>query len=428
MAVETNINEIDKQGKAEKVLSDYQVHTISIVGEGALGINLTKVKSTDKAFLKTEGGQALMAKVEKAKALEAEQATEQEAVEQIEAPVADVAEEAPVEQSEEVSEETEAVESVEEEKAVEANTETPEEVVEETEATEEQAEEVVEEEKVEEPVSEEATEEVVVKQTEESESESEEVEVAVEGEETEKAKAYTSDQLIQIQKDALDGVHGLVKKLQDAVPDADLWQITDLVYNAIWKVEDAIWAAEDSKWDEIYTEVYQEVNERVNKAKALKVQEAGDMESKLKALEAVDPELAVMMKAQIAESKAKTLEAETERKALIRAKALEQGAEQYKRIATEDNTTDNIVDAMIALETTNPEVHAVIAKALETASNVTMAGNLFRDVGTSEQAITLDPEEFVESKAKALVDKEGGNLAAARATVRQSEEYVALFG
>lgn len=422
--VETNILDIDIQGEGKKVLTDYQPHTISIVGEGALGMNLTKVKS-EKPFLETEGGAELMSKVNKAKALDAEQA-------EVEAVVAeDVAQDEPVEAVEAIEPETEAVEPVAEEVPAE-------DVVEPVKATEEVVEPEAEQEAEVEAEIEEPAEVAEPEVQPEPEVEPEpvaavepeaEIEVEAEGAEANKAKAYTADELIQAQKDALDGVNTLVKKIQSAIPDANLWQVTDLVYSALWKVEDAVHDAKDALWDEIYQEVYTEVNTRVNKAKALKIAEEGTPEQKLKAaLALVDPSIAELIQAEVETNKAKALEAETERKAVIRAKALETGATKFKRIATDENTTDMITDAMIQIEQIAPEQHAVIAKALSTASLITQAGELFPDVGSASSLQIMDEHEYVETKAKALVDIEGGNLAAARATIRQTEDYRVNYG
>lgn len=417
MAVETDIEDIDIQGEGKKVLTDYQVHTISIVGEGALGINLTKVKSKD-SFLETEGGAKLMAKVNKAKALDEAQAqTEEQPV-------------APVEAPEGTEVEGDAVEPVEPEVQTEEHTEAPEateepEKVEPVDPEVEKAPEAADEpEKVEEAEPEAEPEPV------DPEPEAEpELAVEEQGGETEKAKAFTVDELVQAQKDALDGVNELVRKLSDALPDADVWQISELVRDALWSVEDAKWSAANSLWDDIYAEVYEEVNTRVNKAKTLKVMEEGTEADKLKAaLSLLTPEMAAIVESEIESNKAKALEAEEARKATIRAKALEKGAETYKRIATEDNTTDMIVDAMIELEQSAPEQHKVIAKALETASLLTMAGNLFPDVGSSSPLQVQTEQDYLETKAKALVEAEGGNLAAARATIRQTEEFQTLYG
>jgi hypothetical protein len=201
-----------------------------------------------------------------------------------------------------------------------------------------------------------------------------------------------------------------------------------MVYSAINQVEDAQWSAADAMFDEIYSKTYDEVNSKVEKAKSLKVSESGSFDDKVKALELIDPAMAELVGAE----RAKSLKAEAERAEVIRSKQLAEGSELYKRIATEGNTTDQIVDAMIKLESESPKEYSVIAKALETASNITMAGDMFRDIGKSEAIASETSDEFVERKAKSLVDtkKEQGinaNLAACRATVRQSEEYAQKF-
>lgn len=426
MAITTKIEDIDVEGKCGKVLTDYQIHTISIVGEGALGINLTKVKSKN-AFLETEGGAKFMAKINKAKALDESEAA-QEPVVQPEAVVVESEAVEPVEPEVPAEELTEAPVVVAEEgvepEVVEPEAEPEVPAVEEAEVVEAEAEPEAE------PVAAEV-EEVVENPEPVLEEQEAATELVVEetGDETNKAKSFTTQELIQSQKDALDGVSALVQKISTSLPDADLWQVSELVRNALWAVEDAKWAAADSLWEDIYAEVHQEVSTRVNKAKALKIEQTGTQEDKLKsALALLDPEMSKLIQAEISTNKAKALEADTQRKATIRAKALEKGAVDYKRIATEDNSTDMITDAMIELETSAPEQHKVIAKALETASLLTMAGNLFPDVGSSAPLQVQTEHSYLESKAKALVDAEGGNLAAARATIRQSEEFITMYG
>lgn len=438
MAVETKIKTIDNQGEGKKVLTDYQPHTISIVGEGALGINLTKVKSKNEAFLETEGGAKLMAKVEKAKALDAQA----EAESQVEAEVTEAVE-APVTEPEATKEDNAAVTADEPENKAEEATEAPE-AKDEGESAEPEAEDKTDEPK-DKPEGEKVGPEVKGEQEAEPEAEAaqeqkdsdkpdegepaNEVTVEEEGEATDKAKALTVDQLVQAQKDALDGIKDLFNKVKQELPDAEIWEVSDVIYSALYKVEDAAWTSKNSIWDEVWDEVFTEVSTRVNKAKSLKVETEGTKEDKIKsALGSLDPAMAKLIMAEMETNKAKALEAETARKAVIRAKALEQGAEKYKRIASEDNTTDMITDALMNLEIASPEDHKVIAKALETASLITMSGELFPDVGSSSSLQVETEEEYVTNKAKALVEKEGGNLAAARATVRGSEEFQTLYG
>lgn len=119
MTVESNIPIINREGSAERVLTDYQVHTISIVGQGALGINLTKLKGV--TLSETEEGKALKEKLDKAKSLDAaeavvEEVTTEEAVVEV-APVEEViVEEVAVEEVVEVA--VEAVAEQTEEEAV----------------------------------------------------------------------------------------------------------------------------------------------------------------------------------------------------------------------------------------------------------------------------------------------------------------------
>ncbi len=416
MTIETAILDIDNQGEGKKVLTQYEPHTISIVGVNALGVNINKVKSESSTtdFLETDKGKKLMSKIKKAKALDkAQKLTEEEqAALDAEQAKAEVKEEEKVEVDPKEAEEASVEEAEAEKDKVEADAP----------VVEEDAENASEEA----PVVEEEDAETVV----EAETPVEAEVVISEGEHGEKAKSYTSSEMITAQTDILKGVHALVEKIHKAIPDASLWEITDMVYSSIYKVEDAIWSAENSEWNDIYEEVSEEVSTRVNKAKALEVAKDGSLESKLKSLKAVDPVLAAMMQEQIDQgkvNKAKALEAEEEKNKVIRAKALEQGAIDFKRIATDDNTTDNIVDAMTSLAVSDAAVHTVIAKALATASAITMGGELFGDVGSSDNAIVLSEADYVQTRAKALVDTNGGELAAAKATVRQSEDYIALY-
>jgi hypothetical protein len=423
VTVKTAIIDIDNQGEGKTVLTKYEPHTIAIVGINALGVNINKVKSKSvDGFLKTDKGKELMSKVNKAKALDKEanpELTEEElkALEDSkdvegedkgaeDAPVIEPEAETPVVDT--VVDKGDETPSVDVTETPEGKTEAPvvDEVPEEKSSVEDEVAPVVDE--VEEPV----------------------IEVAEESEAVNKAKSFTSGEVIQAQKDALDGVHEIVQKIMKAMPDAEIWEVTDLVYSAIWRVEDAVYDAKNSLWDDIYNETFSKVTVAVNKAKALKVAEDGSLEMKLKALEKTDPSMAALLIAQMDENrvnKAKALEAENETKKVIRAKALEKGAVEYKRIATEGNTTEQIVDAMASIAISDTASHTVIAKALATASAITMGGDLFVDMGSSENAVHVSEGEYVLAKAKSLVEDKGGNLAAAKATVRQSEEYTALY-
>lgn len=422
MAVEHNIKKIDEQGVASVVLTDYKVHTISLVGKGALGRNITKLKSTENFIKETEEGKAIMTKIKKAKALDAEE-TKVEAVEpevvaedaieadkakSVEEQTQEIAEEAVETASDETLEVEAVVDQVEEESASEDVTV----AVEDTQEPEKEQEEVLPESEV-----------VDAEET---------VEPNNEGEEVEKAKMYSVDEYLEASKSALDGMAKLVKEIKDKAPEADHWEVFDIVYSAVYAIDDASWYADDALWNKVWDEVYTEVTSRVNKSKSLKVSEAGTVEDKLKALEAIDPELAKLFQAERETNKAKALEAEEQREAVIRAKALEEGAEKYKRISSEDCSTDQITDAMLNLEVSNPEAYKVVAKALDNASVITSAGELFRDLGTSDTVNTMSADEFVTSKAKSIAaDKdakgESYNMAALRATVRQSDEFVSNY-
>ena len=429
MTVEHSIEQIDEQGGAENVLTDYKVHTISLVNKGALGRNITKLKSNEE-FIETEEGKAIMSKIDKAKSLDAEEAAakvenpeeitpevvETEKSKSVEEQTQEVEPEAVEQASEETSEVEAVVEQTEEENPSEDVTEAPEES------------EPVEKAKAEETDDEEEEDKVKVDPEGEEEDAEKTVEPKNEGEEVEKQKMYSVDEYLEASKSALDGVSKLVKEVKSKAPEADHWEVFDIVYNAVYSIDDAEWFAKEAMWDKVWEEVYSEVTSRVNKAKALKVSEEGSLDDKLKALEAVDPSLAALFKA----NSQKALEAEQEREAVIRAKKLEQGAELYKRISSEDCTTDQITDALINLEVSSPEDFKVIAKALDNASVITSAGDLFRDTGMSDAASALTADEYVEVKSKALAASkeekgESFNMAALRADVRQTDEYTAMY-
>lgn len=391
MTVESNIPIIDREGSAGKVLTDYQVHTISIVGEGALGINLTKLKGV--SLIETEEGKALKEKLDKAKSLDAAEAVVEEVTtEEV------VVEDAPVEGV--------VVEEVVAEVVVEAPVE----------AVVEQTEEVA----------------VVVSETEEviTEEQSEALVVESEGTEAVAAKMLSVEEHVEASKVALDSISKMVNDIKAKAPEADSWEVFNIINDIVWNLDCAQWAEDMAIWDKVWNQVWDETNSRVEKSKALKVSGERSFEDKIKALELIDPSLAELARTE----RAKSIKLESELKATVRAKALEKGASEYKRISTEDNPTDAIVDAMLHIEQLAPEQHTVIAKALAVAANITMAGDLFRDTGSTEVELHLSPEEYVDTKAKALVEASGGNsddkaaLAAARANVRQTAEFTAIYG
>jgi hypothetical protein len=390
MTVESSIPIINKEGSAKKVLTDYQVHTISIVGEGALGINLTKLKGVS---LDDKEGKALKEKLDKAKSLDAADAVVEEiTTEEV------VVEAVPVEEV--------VVEEVVAEVVVEASAE----------AVIEQAEEVA----------------VVVVETGEVITDAQPEALVVESECTEAvaAKMLSVEEHVEASKVALDSISKMVNDIKAKAPDADAWEVFSVINGICWDIEDTLWYEDQAKWDAIWQQVWDETNSRVEKSKALKVAGERSFEDKLKALELIDPSLAELARSE----RAKALKLEADLKVSVRAKALEKGAETYKRISTEDNNTDAIVDAMLHIEQLAPEQHTVIAKALAVAANITMAGDLFRDTGSTEGQLQLSPEEYVDTKAKALVEAKGGKtddksaLAAARANIRQTAEFAAIYG
>jgi len=429
MAVEHNIQQIDEEGTAGNVLSDYQVHTISLVGKGALGRNITKLKSNEE-FIETEEGKAIMSKIDKAKALDAEQA-ELEAVaseEVVETEKSKSAEEqtpdVEAEVSEDAPEETSEVEAVVEQ----TEEENPSEDI--TEASEEESEPVEKAKAKDKAKEEDEDEEEKVEADPEGEEEDAKkaVEPKNEDEKVEKQKMYSMDEYLEASKSALDGISKLVKEIKAKAPEAESWEVFDVIYDTVYTVDVATWYDDTATWNKVWDEVWDEVNTRTSKAKSLKVAEEATLDDKLKALEVSDPALAALFR----ENSQKALHAEQEREAVIRAKAREEGAEKYKRISSEECTTDQITDTMIDLEVSNPEAYSIIAKALDNASVITSAGELFRDVGSSDTVNTMSPDEFVEVKSKSLAaekDKAGEsyNMAALRATVRQSDEYVANY-
>ncbi len=429
MTVEHSIEQIDEQGGAGNVLTDYKVHTISLVSKGALGRNITKLKS-NKEFIETEEGKAIMSKIDKAKSLDAEEAAakvdnpeeispesvETEKSKSVEEQTQEVEPEAVEQASEETSEVEAVVEQTEEENPSEDVTGAPEES------------EPVEKAKAEKTDDEEEEDKVKIDPEGEEEDAEKTVEPKNEGEEVEKQKMFTMDEYLDASKSSLDALSKMVKDIKAKAPEAESWEIFDLIYDAVYTIDVANWYNDEAMWETVWDEVYSEVTSRVNKAKALKISEEGSLDDKLKALEAVDPSLAALFKA----NSQKALEAEQERESVIRAKKLEQGAELYKRISSEDCTTDQITDALINLEVSSPEDFKVISKALDNASVITSAGDLFRDTGMSDTVSTLSADEYVEVKSKALAaskDEKGEsyNMAALRADVRQTDEYTAMY-
>ena len=436
------------EGEPVNVCTAYNVHTISLVKNNALGINILKAKSEGEP--QTEEMKILTDKINKAKALdeklEAEEAnkeiiekakaedeggnvaiTEDSSDDTIEkAKTEEVSEEDghdPVEdemieksKTEEVSEDK--IEPVDEKSMIEKGKSEDEESDGDSESAEEGDEE-------------EAIEKSKTANAEEEEDETEEAEKAMVKEE--KAKSFTVDELADSHKAALTAIGDLFRKVRELAPTASHWEVFDLIYDAVYSVDDIMWFEKIELENQIWEEISLQVNEKLEKAKTLEVKEANDPVDVMKALENLNPEMAKVINAQIASSKAKAADAEKEKNAVIRQKALDNGSQMYKRIATKSNTTDNIVDALATIEALDPKAHDVVSKALQVSSNILQAGNLFPDVGSATELQSQDEKTYVEDKSKALVEaaQEKGkdlNPAAARATVRQSADYMSQYG
>lgn len=424
MTIEHSIQQIDETGVAVNVLSDYQVHTISLVGKGALGRNITKLKSNEE-FIETEEGRAIMSKIEKAKTLDAEEANEPKieveditevekakAVEEITKEVVDTVAEGDLEDT---SEETDTTSPVEEESPLE-------------EAVAPLDEESVPVEKAKAKKEEEEEDTKSNIDPEDDEDAEKKIKSEDEDKKVEKQKMYSMDEYLEASKSALDGISKLVKEIKVKAPEAESWEVFDVIYDTIYTVDVATWYDDTATWNKVWDKVWDEVNTRTSKAKSLKVAGEATLDDKLKALEVSDPALAALFR----ENSQKALHAVQEREAVIRAKAREEGAEKYKRISSEECTTNQITDTMMDLEVSSPASYSVISKALDNASVITSAGELFRDIGSTDAANTLSADDYVSVKSKALASKadekgESYNMAALRATVRQSDEYVATY-
>ena len=389
--MDNNIPNINIEGKPEHVLTNYQVHTIAVVGEGALGINATKLKSNDDKEVV-----GLKEKIEKAKALDAE--VKPEVVEAVEdtTPTEDTPATPDVEDADVSDEPTEDTDN------------------DPTEDTDND------------PVVEDADLETEKVDEDEDKAQPEETSSEEEPEgQTVKAKTYTTDEYAAATRTTVDGISKLVNDIRSAAPNANAWEVFDLIWQHSDQLTDVLWNEDEAKQAQVFDEVLAEVNSRTERAKALKVQESGTVEDKTKALELLHPELAVLVR----ESRAKTLELEAEAKAAVRAKRIEAANQDFKRISTDDNTTSQIVDALIEIEGSCSEATVrSVAKALEVAGTITMAADCFPDVAvTGETLVQQSADEYLVEKAKALVAEQGGELAAARSIIRSTSEYKALL-
>tara|TARA_R110000851_G_scaffold95639_5_gene207743 strand:- start:107 stop:1306 length:1200 start_codon:yes stop_codon:yes gene_type:complete len=392
--MEAEIAVTDIQGRAEKVLTKYEVHTISLVGTPALGVNGTKLKSNN-AESDTKERSALEDKVEKAKALDAQESADIEStkVDSVESATIDVA-------PEEVSPQVVAKEAPVDEA-------TPELVSEEV---------IVD-------ATQEASEANVSKQRGDSDDDEETEEERLERLRRlrESRKAFTTEERTAAGILTFQGVDALITQIQAAAPNADGYEIWTLVRNVADDLTDAVINEDSMRSEQIFTEVMQEVTQRVNAAKALQIQETGSIEDKTKALEALHPELAVLVR----ESRAKAVKLEEDAKLSERAKRIEQCNNKFKRISTDTNSVENIVDALISVESLCDEATAgVIQKALEVAGTITMAAECFPDVAVTGNPCSQETaDDYLSEKSKALHAEQGGELAAARSQVRNTKEY-----
>ena len=465
MASSLTIDKRDESGEAVNVCTKYDVHTISLVDKNALGINILKVKSEN---VPNEEDNTLTDKINKAKALDADIASKdevlaevsQEEVAQVKAKQDDVLE--PAEVSEEVIEKAKA-EDLEVEAPVEA------EVSKDGHSDEKEcdckgeddcdcdkpvdktkAEDVVVEAPVEievakaedAPVEEIAVEEVAV-EADVSKAEEVVVEDVVEvdsakalklqaevvTELVEKEKALVVDQLGDSFKLALEAMSTAHKAIMSANPDADQYEVYSLLQGALDTVDYQTWNTKDLEMSKLFDEVYDEVAARTTKAKSLKVQEATSPTDAMKAFELANPEMAKLLKVQLAEVEDAKSKALADKEEVIRQKAYDQGASQFKRIATDDNTTNQIVDALADVKSICSEaVYASVAKALDVSSTAMLAGELFVDTGSSQSVEVLSEHEYVEVHAHVLMDKSKGlNPAIARASVREGADYKVLY-
>lgn len=425
MASSLTIDKRDESGKAVNVCTKYDVHTISLVDKNALGINILKVKSEstpeeeDNTLTdKINKAKALDEEVIKAKAIEDEKSVDKAKAEdlEVESPVESEVSKDDHSDKEECDckgeDDCDCDKPMDKAKAEDAPVEDI--AVEETDETTDVA----------------KAEDVVVEDAVEVDaSKALELQAAVVSELVEKEKALVVDQLGESFKLAIEAMSTTHKAIMSANPDADNYEVYSLLQGALDTVDYQTWNNKDLEMSKLFDEVYDEVESRTTKAKALKVAEATSTTDAMKAFELANPAMAELLKVQMAdveEAKAKAL---AEKEEVIRQKAYDQGADLYKRIATDCNTTNQIVDAMASIKADCSEaVHASVAKALEVSSNAMMAGELFVDQGSSESFEHLDEKTYVEVQAQELMNKTKGlNSAVARANVRDTADYKALY-
>jgi len=446
--MDIEVKKRDLEGEPVNVVTEYKVHTVSLVGvdtgESALGMNITKVKSANKGP-ETEEMKVLKEKVEKAKAKdeaekEAIKPEEVEANEQIieKAKAEEMGDSTDIIEKDESIEKAKSEEDADQESVEKAKSEKDED-------SEYEDEDAVEDEDKEEdePVAKAKSDEIIVEDNEVS-VEKAKSEMAgegdlvsaedepVEAEVIEKAKSFSVEELAESNKEALMLMKALFDKVKEKAPDADMWEVFDIIRDAMYSVDDILWEEKSAMEDKIWDEVWAEVRSRVEKAKSLKVTKAETPVDAMKALESLNPEMHKAIKAEIEKNKQKALEASNKAKEVERQKAYGIGADVYKRIGTQSNTTNQIVDALESIKVADPVAYESVSKALETASTIINGGNLFPDLGSAEEAINQTEQEYVDSKAKSLTDSaqargESIEPAVARAEVRSTTEYKTLY-
>jgi hypothetical protein len=391
------IKQTDIKGTAINVCTDYRVHTISLVDGCALGINILKAKA--RGEITEEEHTELTKRIEKAKALDAEQGNKEgTAKEDVVKPVdkagevVEVAEVATVGAAV-VESEADAVEKAKAEEKPEGDPKVKAKSV-----------------------------KTKVEVDDGTAVETDQGVVAVE-----KAKMFSASEVGDATKMALDVVASTAKSMMEKFPDANQSEVVDLLHEALWTVEWALWDEADKRWNDVWDQVWDQVSNQVEKSKSLKVQTSTDPVEAMKAFAALNPEMAKVFESQMATEKAKALASEDERLKVIRQKSLDAGAQTFKRMSTDDNSTENIVDALSTIETLAPDAYTSVSKALNVASTALMAGDVFRDIGGQGELEYQTEEAYVTEKAKALVSSNGGEIAAARAEVRQTAEFSALY-
>lgn len=461
--MDIEVKKRDLEGEPVNVVTEYKVHTVSLVGvdtgESALGMNITKVKSADKGP-ETEEMKVLKEKVEKAKAKDkaekgvlepAEVQTNDQIIEKAKAEeikedidsTEHTIEDQPVEKakSEEVEIAGEGVvndpsDAVEKSKSDEkVISDEPVEAVEKAKADSAHGDGI----ELEEPVVEA---EAVVKgkakdkcDKEDEDEDGEEVQKVKKIDGTDpvkKAKSFSVEELAESNKEALTLMGSLFKRVKEKAPDAEMWEVFEIIRDAMYSVDNILWEEKSAMENKIWDEVWAEVSSRVEKAKSLKVTKAETPVDAMKALERLNPEMYKAIKADIEQNKQKALEAENKAKEVERQKAYGIGADVYKRIGTQANSTNQIVDALESIKVADPVAYESVSKALETASTIINGGNLFPDLGSAEEAINQTEQEYVDSKAKSLMDSaqakgESIEPAVARAEVRSTTEYKTLY-